>query len=350
MSFETLYIEGFRSYKKNQFKFHPTLTIIIGKNGSGKTNILEALYVLSTTKSWRAKDNNLLNQDSSYFKLSTTSNNLSAEIRFQQSRPKQVILSSKATKAEQYIGNFPVVLFEPASLAIVYGTPDDRRRFMNGVISQVDREYLKNLLHYRHVLKQRNSLLRQANPAHLADEVFAWDIKLVEIGSAIISKRLELLNYIQKKAQSLYREITKDEAKLAFSYQTNLDQEDYNSSFLAQLSANLEKDRLYGYTSVGPHRDDIKIVFNGNSATNVASRGEMRTIVLVAKVIERQYIIDKTGNKPTLLLDDVFSELDSTRRQFLLKYLNNAQTIVTATDIKAIENKLPKNHKVISLK
>ena len=349
MAFRTVELNGFRSYKKAKFSLHPKLTLVIGKNGSGKTNLLESLYVLSATKSWRARDPLLLNETSPHWRLAAEADKKQLQIRYQPGRPKQIIIDGKRQRPENYIGRYPAVLFEPGSLEIVAGPPDARRRFLNGLLSNIDNLYLHQLIEYRRVLKQRNALLRSRATAHINNQVFAWDVKLVELAAPIVRARQQLVAHLQERAEKLYQQVSQQPHSLALSYQSRVEGSDYASSLLRQLQTRLTTDSLLGFTTAGPHRDELSIRFKGQPVANVASRGELRSITLVLKLFELEFIKARTKQTPMLLLDDVLSELDASRRAYLLEQLGGTQTVLTTTDLNGISAKLSQDHQTIEL-
>lgn len=349
MSFQQVELVNFRSYPKSKFSFDAATTIIIGPNGSGKTNILEALYLLSTGKSFRAADPELLRHKKDWFKVVGQTRVGELEVRYEQANqnPKKILHKNQPVKMMDYIGQLPVVLFEPEDLAIVNGAPARRRRFIDAILSVTDKKYFEALLTYRRILKQRNSLLKSGSRAR--EQIFAWDIKLAELADYIVKARHKLAKYLNKNINERYKAISNKKADITIAYDSNVEIKDYTTKLLEKLERSLPRDLALGFTTAGPHRDDLKVLFGGASADYSASRGETRTLVLALKQLEQEYIADKQGRLPVLLLDDVFSELDETRQDYLLKNLAGEQTIITTTDINRIKSNRLKDYNVLDL-
>ena len=352
MTLDSLSLYNFRSYTEARFTLEPGLNLVIGPNGIGKTNLLESVQVLSITKSFRASDKELIHYGGSWYRIQGKADNLVAEVRFDPSKPtlKKILLNQQPKRLETYLGSLPSVLFEPNSLFIVSGAPEERRRFLDMLLSSIKRPYLKSLLRYRRVLKQRNSLLRHGISPSLREQIFAWDFKLTEFATEITEQRHQFIEFLNTGASELYRDIAGKATSLRLEYREGFNRTEYASQLLQQLTRGLERDAFYGFTSAGPHRDDIKIRFKDKPITALASRGETRTVVLVIKLLELQYLEKTLEKKPILLFDDVFSELDTARRQFLLERITDYQAIITSTDTAGISKTLPRNHAIIKLK
>lgn len=350
MAFSSLSLVNFRSYHKHSFSFHPQLNLVIGPNGAGKTNLLEALYVVANAKSFRAKDIELVHQGAAGYRLDgeTTAK---VGVRFESAgRRKRLLVSGRSAKPESFIGRTQTVLFEPGSLGIVTGAPDERRRFLDSVLSGLDPRYLKALVSYRRVLKQRNSLLRSQPLAAAEQQIFAWDINLVELAAYLYESRQQFVDFIGSTLSTQYAQLAGKPIKLQLAYKSATPAKDYSGRLLAQLNQGLRRDHLLGHTGYGPHRDDLEITMGTKPAAVVASRGEARTIVLALKLLERQYVESTAKHRPIMLLDDVFSELDARRRGLLLRQLAGHQIFLSATGLTNLKSSLPKGHAIIELK
>jgi DNA replication and repair protein RecF len=240
-------------------------------------------------------------------------------------------------------------LFEPEYLTIVSGSPEDRRRFLDAVLSACDKQYLKTLIHYRRVLKQRNSLLRSRQPQKIKQEIFVWDLKLTELAGYIYQTRQQFTNWLAERLVAQYQQLSGSPLELNLAYRSSVTGENYTSRLLEKLTDLFERDTLLGYTSAGPHRDDLAITIGNKEAQLSASRGEVRSIVLAFKLLELEYLEQQTGQTPILLFDDVFSELDSNRRGRLLQKLSGYQIILTTTDLRNLKTTLPASHAIIAL-
>lgn len=341
MAITRIILNNFRSYTDQSFTLDPGVTLIVGPNGSGKTNILEALYVMATTKSFRAKDEALVQQGSDLLSIEVSSPE--SEYRF--AYQKEPTIAKKVTHGgvkkslRSHIGTVPVVLFEPGDLQLLAGPPSARRAYIDTILCQTDPEYLQALNEYKRALKQRNALLRNHDFVP-ADMLFAWNVQLTGPAIIIRTKRQEFIAYLQTKLPSLYEAIAGKSHELTISYQPNPDNVFANETeLLTQLEQNIQKDSMAGFTTLGPHRDDLLVMFDGHPIDARASRGEHRSVVLALKLAELEYQNEFARSRPLFMLDDVFSELDTYRRGFLLDAIGDYQTIVTTTEADTVKDK-----------
>lgn len=350
MGFNEIALKNFRSYKSKQIKLHPKLNLIVGPNGSGKTNLLEAIYVLAQTKSYRGRDESLLLHGEDWYTLLGKGNKLEQKITYNLKPKKQklITLNGTKTKPEHYVGRLPVVLFEPNSVMIAVGAPVARRGFIDGVLCSIDSQYLVNLIQYKRVLKQRNTLLR-SKPENIESQIFAWDVRLAELGGYIFKKRLSFVEFLDAQASDLYKEMSGKSVPISTKYNSNCSGDDYATELLTYLQKHLPRDVIFGNTGDGIHRDDIEITFGAIPVESVASRGEIRTLTLAYKLLELAYIEKHSQSQPLMLLDDVFSELDTSRREFLLAKLASHQSVITTTDLHGVKNIQSKSHAMIDL-
>ncbi len=345
-----LQLTNFRSYAHDKFELSPSLTLIVGPNGSGKTNLLESLYALALTKSFRAKDRDLVRFGADFFRveLDTADGKIALAYAAQGGKTiKRAFHDQVASTLVGHIGKLHVSLFEPNDLTLVSGPPEKRRQFLDYILSQTDRAYFKTLVTYRRVLKQRNALLNRFEINRSRDQFFAWDLKLTELATEIHSRRLDLIKFINARLSELYKQIAGSAAAISLHYIASVHSGDYAEHFLDALTRNLMNDLAAGFTTIGPHREDFGSEFNGSPAANVASRGEIRTFVLALKLAEIAYIEEIAGARPTLLLDDVFSELDQSRRHFLVNALKGYQAVITSTEISVLKKLLPGGYQLI---
>lgn len=336
----TLSLTNFRSYDARQFEFGPGVTLVVGPNASGKTNLLESLFVLASTKSFRTRDQELVRHDQDHFRIAAQVGEDEVALGYQLldgRQTKQVSRNGAKQSLVSHVGTIPVTLFEPTDLELVAGPPERRRRYLDFILCQTNRTYLKVINQYRRVLRQRNSLLSSFDTSRIRDEIFAWDAQLTELATEIYQERIKLLGYLNELIADLYHDVAADPADLSLSYRPSVPADDYASNFLSELARRLTADLGSGFTSIGPHREDFKIAFKNNDITNVASRGETRTVVLVMKLAELAYSQEQTGMRPMLLLDDVFSELDRARRGYLAQKVQEYQTIITTTEADTIK-------------
>ena len=349
MRIQSLELTNFRSYEAARFELHPDVTLVVGPNASGKTNLLESLYVLASTKSFRAKDRDLVRHGQDHYRVVAQTDGTEFALGYAVGETSEKKITHDGVKRTLvgHVGQIQVTLFEPTDLELVAGAPEARRRYLDFLLCQTNRTYLKTLQQYRRVLKQRNALLDGFDMERIREQIFAWDVKLAELAVEIYRQRQELLRVLSEATPLLYREIAGETVEVGFEYIPSVTGV-YASEFLEALARNLTRDLAAGFTTIGPHREDFRIIFKNNDITKVASRGETRTLVLAMKLAELGYAEEHTGVSPLLLLDDVFSELDKYRRGYLLDRLDGYQTVVTTTDADAIAREFKTAHKIIS--
>lgn len=348
-SVRTLKVHNIRSHKEYIIDFSPEVTIITGANGSGKTSLIEAVYLSLQGKSFRGTDKDLLQKEKDWWKIEVTLQTpedqpgqyhdfQSRIIKLDNSKianRKQFNIDSRTTARLPAKYKYPVVLFDPDDLRLLNGSPSRRRQFIDRFISQLNPLYGTVLRKYERALKQRNNLLKQSQSVD--EQLFAWNIALAEHGSYIIEQRIGFIERINDKLADKYQEIagTHDEVAIHYSH-TFVG--DIKQKLLNELHAHLQKDKYMGNTSVGPHRHDVIFSINDSPALTVASRGEVRTIVLALKFLEVQITENITAKRPIILLDDVFSELDASRQQLLTSQLKGYQIIITSATSHAGEH------------
>ncbi|MGV9002149.1 MAG: DNA replication/repair protein RecF [Candidatus Saccharimonadaceae bacterium] len=330
-SVKTLHVKHIRSHTEYSIEFSPDVTIITGANGSGKTSLLEAIYLSLQGSSFRGSDSDMLQKSSPWWKIDIVLDDLQTRtIKFDPEKVtsrKQFIIDSKTTARIPAKLKHPVVLFEPEDLRLLNGSPTRRRQFIDRFISQLNPLYGPTLRKYERALKQRNNLLKSAYNSD--DQLFAWNIALAEHGAYIIDQRIAFIEQLNQNLAGLYQDIagTHDDVSIHYSH-TFVG--DIKQKLLNELHSHLERDRYLGNTSVGPHRHDVIFEINQSPALSIASRGEVRTIVLALKFLEVEIIEQLTGKTPIILLDDVFSELDASRQKLLTSQLKGHQIIITS--------------------
>lgn len=339
-------INNIRSHELFEVVFSPKVTVITGKNGSGKTSILEALYLALRGRSFRGGDSDILKHESDWWRINLELNPSSKRIiTFNPnltSGRKKFNIDEKISYRLPIKNKYPVVLFEPEDLRLLNGSPARRRRFIDNLISQLDSNYSHALHKYERALKQRNNILKTSQATK--DELFVWEIALSEYGAYLIEKRIAFIEQINNQITEVYNQIAKLNDSITVHYShTHIG--DIKQKLLNDLHQHQEKDRIIGFTSVGPHRHDVIFRFNESPAIDVASRGEIRSIVLALKFLEVDIIEKITDQKPIILLDDVFSELDDDRQKGL--FLESHQVIITSTKL---PDKLKEKIKTVTLK
>jgi DNA replication and repair protein RecF len=346
-----IHLQNFRSYKDDSFELSPNVNIIVGPNASGKTNLLESILVLARGKSYRARDIDLISFNKEWARIETNLEGNSRIVKLEKTANDKVNksyeINSNVTKRLAYPKTIPIVLFEPNHLRLLIGSPEHRRDFLDDILEQTKAEYgsLKN--QYRRTLAQRNALLKSYN--HKNTELFVWNIRLSELGGKLFKHRSALVENLRNEASNIYKSISNGKEKLELIYKTNINKDNYESDLLRKLEQSSENDLIRGFTAYGPHRDDLEIYVNGRFAGEVASRGETRTILLALKMIEAKAIENVRLQKPLLLFDDVFSELDGARRLALTKILNGYQTIITTTDADVVVQHFTESNNIIPL-
>ncbi len=326
-------LQHFRSYNDAAFEFGPAVNIIVGPNGSGKTNLLEALLVVAQGSSYRVSDSDLLQFGAEWTRIDAHTND--SALRTMKLRTEAGIKKSFEIDEKQYqrlpaIKRLPVVLFEPDHLHILNGSPEGRRIYIDDILEQTKPGFTSFRKNYKRVLSQRNALLKHHH-AHKQD-FFPWNLRLSELGAVIHRARTELLDEFTTRIEPLYQELSHSKTEVTLRYESRFPTDTYESQLLHTLETNLQTDVERGFTSYGPHREDFAVFFGDTPAPLIASRGEIRTVTLGLKILELQALQAATGQKPLLLLDDVFSELDGARRRALTAYLTDHQTFLTTTD------------------
>jgi DNA replication and repair protein RecF len=327
-----LRLQNFRSYSDESFEIDPGVNIVVGPNASGKTNLLEAVLMLALGNSYRAKDTSLVRFGSPWARLDAHTPDQTRVVKILQDGSKSFEIDGRELSRLHRTRILPTVIFEPNHLLLLSGAPDLRRLFLDNIIEQTTPEYASICRHYRRVLTQRNALLK-SNPRTIKEQLFVWNLRLSELGGKIARERSVLTSQLSEQIGRLYKSLSgSPKAIIKATYTTQFPVSSYETNLLSRLDADLEVDILRGFTTHGPHREDLRININNHDAREVASRGEVRTIVLALKLVELQLLEESRGAKPLLLLDDVFSELDTRRRQALTKYVAGYQTFITTTD------------------
>jgi DNA replication and repair protein RecF len=336
MRLDHIKLENFRNHLDFETDLGQT-TAIIGRNGRGKSNILEAITILSACRSFREEDKrNLVNYDSAYARVTGDS----LEV-FIQKDPNLLFRAKEkglVRKQSDYVGLLKSVIFSPESILIVSGSPRLRRRFIDIMISQEDQYYLKNLIQFEKIRKERNSLLTAICERRATeDQLDFWDKEFVEKGESIIAKRLSAIDFLNSKISALYKQISgKDADELMINYENSCGEES-----LERKMINMRQREIWAKRSLcGPHRDDISFYLNKKEAASFASRGETRSVMLALKIAELNYLEAECEDKPILLLDDLFSEFDADRRGHLSRLVADYQTVMTTTDKKQFPKEL----------
>ncbi len=340
MLIKSIKLENFRNYKKLNTTLASGLNVFIGNNAQGKTNLLESIYYCSIGKSTKtSRDKELIKwgETTSKVKIEVEKQfyNSNIEIITRDKEKKTIKINEIPIKRiGELMGELTVIFFSPDEIRLVKDAPQDRRRFMDIDISQISRNYFYLLCRYDKILNQRNKLLKFTKDFEaLKDAISIWDEQLADIASKIINWRINFIEKLSKPAYDIHKFITNGKEELKVTYQGVIGNsvEEIKEKLQKGLTQNLQKDYELGYTTIGPHRDDLKVVINNIDIRSFGSQGQQRLATLSLKLAELNLFKEERGEMPVLLLDDVLSELDDTRQQNLLKIIKDVQTIITCT-------------------
>ena len=342
MIIRELRVNNVRPYGLYSAQLNPGVTLILGPNGTGKTTLLESLHYLLQGTSFKGRDRDMIahGHAKSHMLLvddSGLERRAQLEVLFDDKLKKVFNIEQKNTARLPAKHRAPVVLFEPDELRLLSSSPQRRRQFFDGILSRLHPQYATALSRYQRVVLQRNELLKHqadTSAANWDSHLFTWDIKFTELADVIISYRQAFIALANEHLSGIYSAMAGSKNEVTLSYSSNLPKNNYAQNLLKQLEHRRHADAMRGFTSLGPHRDDFLVSLNGHPASETASRGEMRTIMLACKLLEVQLQEEAYASKPLILMDDVFSELDSNREQQLMNALQDYQTIITATDLR----------------
>ena len=355
MFIKRLQMLNYRNYNVLDISLGPHVNVFMGDNAQGKTNILEGIYYCAFARSHRtSKDRELINWRYDNALLSVTVGRERLDKRIDISILKDgkkaiQINKIKIKKIGELFGNFNVVMFSPEDLKIIKDSPGVRRKFIDMELCQLNPKYYYNLVQYNKVLNERNSILRNRNINK--DILEVYDMQLVEFGYNIIIDRLEYIQKLNKYSAKIHSDITSGKEKIEFKYISTIkDLESIKENFYSLLEKNRSRDCERGITSIGPHRDDFTVLINDIDTKSYGSQGQQRTAVLTIKFSSLKIIKEFTGEYPVLLLDDVLSELDFSRKKYILSTIGDIQTIITCTGIEDLYEYLDDKSKVFKVK
>lgn len=364
MKLKSIQLSNFTNYEKAASEFNDNINIFIGENAQGKSNLLDSIYFLSTIHSGRNhRDKELIKWGRDSFELSAHFLNKNGEnqVQMKVGNKKEVSINSyKIEKKKEYIGFLTVILFTPEDLYLIKGDPSLRRNYMDNELIQTDVEYYLNLIKYKKILEQRNNLLKKAWKNGISNDMDVWEEQLAQAGAKIVKKRIEFLEQIKPLAKVIHSSITNNVENLDIEYIASLsldelmknnNPENFLLYYKKTLKDNRRNDMERGYTTIGPHRDDLELSINSTSVRKYGSQGQQRTAALSLKLSEIEFIKEITGEYPILLLDDVLSELDKKRKNKLLQAIEDkVQTFITTTDINDLDENLKKKGKIIEIR
>lgn len=365
MILKEIRLKDFGNYDEAFCLLDDNINILVGDNAQGKSNLLDAIYYaahVSSSKNQKEKDLIKWGRDSFGISARFLNRMGENEVEILYEGKKEVFLNRcKVEKKKDYIGILSAIIFTPEDLNIVKGDPGTRRSFLDQEVMSTDVDYFLTLNRYRKILEQRNNLLRKAyhNPPS-EENMSIWEEQLAITGTHLLQKRLELVDNLKTIAQQIHHSISDGKENLEIQYSSTLDlcglekggdEGLFIEGYKTILKNNRSKDLERGYSTIGPHRDDLELYIDGVSAKKFASQGQQRTLALSLKLSELEFIHQKSGEYPLLLLDDVLSELDRNRKRKLLSVIDNkVQTIITTTDLNDIEEILEAKGKTIRIR
>ena len=338
MIVESLKLQNYRNYEYLNMNFDEKINIIYGDNAQGRTNILESMYVCATSKSHRgSKDREIIrfDNDESHIKVNVKKNDMNYRIdmHLKKNKPKGIAVNGIPIKrAVELFGILNIVFFSPEDLNIIKNGPSERRRFIDMELSQLDKIYLDCLINYNKVVNQRNSLLKEyafSGREDIISSLDIWDMQLVKYGNDVIKSREKFVKEINDLVKSIHTKLSGDREQLEIIYEPCVKEQDFES----ELVRVRDRDLKFKCTNIGPHKDDMCFLINGMDVRKYGSQGQQRTAALSLKLAEIELVKQIIHDTPVLFLDDVLSELDSRRQNFLLDSIGNIQTMITCTGL-----------------
>ncbi len=343
MIIKSIDLLNFRNYEELHLEFEDGITILNGENAQGKTNLLEAVFLAASCRSHRgAKDREMIRfqQDEAHIRMLVRKEerDLRIDLHLKKDRSRGIAVNAvPVRKTRDYLGLVNCVLFSPEDLQIVKEGPSERRNFIDNELCQLDKIYLNSFMQYRKALEQRNQLLKDIPyMPELLETLDSWDEQLAKFGAEIIRRREDFIRDLSEITKPIHEKLSGGRESLSLLYEKNTEAED----FLENLRKNREKDLKAKTTGIGPHRDDLSFVLRTENpgeeeldARVYGSQGQQRTCALSVKLAEIKLVKLRTGDEPVLLLDDVLSELDTLRQQYLLESIRDIQTIITCTGL-----------------
>ena len=343
MVIESLDLKNYRNYDILDMNFDKNVNIIYGDNAQGKTNILESIYMCATSRSHRgSKDKEIIRfgESESHIKANVLKNNINYRIdmHLKGNKAKGIAINGiPIKKAVDLFGIIQIVLFSPEDLNIIKNGPSERRRFMDMELSQLNKIYLSNLVNYNKVLVQRNKLLKELS-FNMSDELLAtldiWDMQMVNYGRKVIETRRLFIAQLNEWLEQIHGRLTGNREKLRLVYQPSTEPEDFERVLLSKR----DQDIRIKMSGTGPHRDDFLFMVGEVDIRKFGSQGQQRTAALSLKLAEIELVRQSIGDEPVLLLDDVLSELDSSRQNYLLDCIKDIQTVITCTGLDEFVN------------
>ncbi len=364
MKIRKLFINNVRNHVQNDPEFCDNLNILYGLNGSGKTSVLEGISICSMSKSFLpVSDNTLINKDADFCQVSVQSCSdldipYHVKVRVEKGKRKKIDSShGDWLNPKDIIGEIPTVVLSPDFKPITHGSPADRRQFLDKVLSQSSKVYIENILNLKKSLKQRNNLLNDISRGFSLDEALmeSWAEMLIKTSAEIVVRRFKFINEFRDYFKELYRDVSEGREEVDILYKPdsidgsllndNISKEEIIKAFRDTYKEKKRKEYERGTTQFGPQKDEVIIKVNGGTAKDYASQGQHKSLLISIKFAEFRFLKDSKGETPVILLDDIFSELDSNRAKRVIDLVlgSAAQTFVTVTDLSILSGYLPKD-------
>lgn len=363
MFLKEISLKNVRIFDELKTEFNPKINIIHGSNGQGKTSILEAIYYLSLTKSFRInKDSVVLKNNSKFFEIKGSffdEKNVSTKCRifFSNEEGKHAFINTgKVNQFSELVGMFPVILLSLDDLELTYGVPSARRKFLDILLSQLYPGYLHNLRNYKKCVQQKNRLLNSDDPVNKKD-VDIWNEQIIKYGSSIINHRILFIHYANQNINEVYKKISDKQEEIDIIYNStivnlkqNPEPEQTESLFRNSINEYFNNELKRRTSLIGPHKDDLDFLKDGFLFKSHGSQGENKSFLMALKTIESDYTRQITNKRPLFLLDDLFGELDNSRVENLIHLINeDGQTFITTTDLEKFKHIFPEDSKLIHL-
>ncbi len=358
MYFQSISLAQFRNYDSLQLEFSPAGNVFFASNGQGKTNLLEAIYCLCVGKSARSgRDVELVKQQCNFYRLlgvcyRENGSRLGVELTYEKPNRKSLKINGQSRKVvSELIGKLSVVSFSPGDIAITSAGPQYRRRFLDIALSQTRRIYLLNLQEYQRILEQRNSILKKirtetCNKKYLQDQLTIWNHQLATVGSQLVLYRLKAVEFFNKIAHRIHKRISESAEDLYCKYSISFSYDNLDhlvDHFYQALTSSQARDEVRGFTTIGPHRDDLHFTLNELDLRTYGSQGQHRTACISLRIAEAEWIASEIEEKPILLLDEVFAELDLHRTNQLMNLFQGYGQVFIVTAREEDLSKCPKS-------
>lgn len=353
MIIKSLALNHFRNYEKLDITFSPELNILFGDNAQGKTNVLEAVYVCGTTKSHKSsKDKELIQigEEDAHIRMMVEKDSIEHKIdmHLRKNKTKGIAIDGVPIhRSGDLFGLVPIIFFSPEDLNMIKDGPGERRRFMDMELSQIDKVYLHHLGKYNKILLQRNNLLKQLGyERDLMDTLSIWDEQLVTYGKYLIQERNRFIHELNELIKPIHKKLTGNREEIHLIYEPNVE----SDQFMEKLLRSREKDLYQKTTLTGPQRDDISFMVDDRDIRKFGSQGQQRTAALSLKLAEIELVKKVNKENPVLLLDDVLSELDRNRQNYLMESIDGIQTILTCTGLEEMIEKKKEIYQIYEVK